>query len=156
MVDRFAIQPAELADLAAIRALLGEYQEWLGVDLSFQGFEHEVDDPLRSYGPPDGTLLIARIGGEPAGMIGLRRLDRDRAEMKRLFVRTALRGSGLGRQLIIRIVDEARALGYREIVLDTLPVMQHAQHLYEQLGFREIPPYYQSPLPGTRYLALRL
>jgi putative acetyltransferase len=133
-----------------------EYQQWLGVDLSFQHFAHEVESMPGEYAPPAGALFIALQDAEARGMIALRRLDRERAEMKRLFVRPAARGGGLGRALAQRVIEEARALGYREIVLDTLPVMHEAHRLYAALGFRPIPPYYASPIAGTTFLSLTL
>ena len=93
-------------------------------------------------------------------MIGLRPLDaREREsmrEMKRLFVRPAARGHGLAKQLIARVLDEARRLGYAEIRLDTLPMMGDAQALYVALGFADIEPYYDTPIAGTRFMAKRL
>ena len=154
--ESLTIRDAGPGDLAAIREMLLEYQRWVGVDLSFQGFAHEVARLPGDYAPPDGALLIARRGLEAAGMVALRRLDETRGEMKRLFVRTSARGTGVGRELVARIVDEARTRGYQSIVLDTLPNMQSAQRMYEQFGFRDVPPYYQSAIPGTRYLALAL
>jgi ribosomal protein S18 acetylase RimI-like enzyme len=154
--ESITIREAGPADLATIREMLLEYQRWLGVDLSFQGFAHEVEGLPGDYTAPDGALLIARRGAEVAGMVALRRLDATRGEMKRLFVRGAARGTGVGRELVARIVGEARARGYQSIVLDTLPKMQSAQRMYEQFGFRDVPPYYQSAIPGTRYMALAL
>jgi ribosomal protein S18 acetylase RimI-like enzyme len=150
------IEDATAADLAAIREMLHEYADWLKVDLCFQNFDAEVAGLPGDYAPPSGALLIARIDGQPAGMVALRRKDQDRCEMKRLFVRQAARGMRLGRALAERIILEARTRGYREMVLDTLPVMQDAQRLYVALGFRDIEPYYQSPITGTRFMALPL
>ena len=150
------ISDAETADLGAIRDMLHEYAAWLGIDLSFQHFALEVQGLPGDYQPPAGALLIARLDSEPAGMVALRRVTDDRCEMKRLYVRAGARGTGLGRRLGERIIVEARARGYREIVLDTLPVMQDAQRLYVALGFRDIAPYYHSPIQGTRYMALTL
>ena len=150
------ITDARPDELAVIREMLQEYREWLGIDLSFQGFSCEVHELPGDYAPPDGRLLIARLNGEPVGMIAMRRLDAGRAEMKRLFVRPSARGAHIGRELVMRIIDAAGERGYTSIVLDTLPVMQSAQRLYAQFGFIDIPPYYESPLPGTRYLGLRL
>jgi ribosomal protein S18 acetylase RimI-like enzyme len=150
------ISDAGAGDLAAIREMLHEYRDWLKVDLCFQQFDAEVQALPWQYEPPRGALLIARSGGTPVGMVALRPRDDDRCEMKRLFVRDDARGSGLGRQLVERIIAEARARGYREMILDTLPIMQSAQRLYESFGFRDIAPYYDSPIAGTRYMALRL
>ncbi len=151
-----SISAAGPEDLAAIREMLTEYAAWVAVDLGFQQFEREVQGLPGDYQPPFGCLLIARIADGPAGMVALRRRDDERCEMKRLYVRPEARGTGLGRQLAERVIAEARARGYREMLLDTLPVMQDAQRMYLTLGFRDIAPYYESPIPGTRYMALLL
>lgn len=136
--------------------MLQEYAAALGVDLAFQGFRREMQELPGDYAPPAGALLVARVGSRCSGMVALRQVDERRSEMKRLYVRPSARGAGLGRQLAERIITEARVRGYGEMVLDTLPIMQAAQRLYEDLGFRDIAPYYPSPVPGTRYMALML
>ena len=143
-------------DVATVRELFHEYQTQLGVDLSYQDFEAELRDLPGAYAAPSGRLLLASHHGTPVGCAALRDAGTGRAEMKRLFVRPAGRGLGVGKELIARLIDEARAAGYREMVLDTLPSMQSAQRLYAQFGFRDIPPYRASPVQGTRYLALSL
>jgi len=156
MTSPLSIGHAGAADLPMIRAMMLEYAAWIGLDLGFQGFAGEVAGLPGDYAPPGGALLIARDEAEAAGMIALRRFDDSRCEMKRLYVRPAARRGGLGRQLAMRIIDEARQRGYREMLLDTLPIMERAQSMYVSLGFRDIPPYYQSPIAGTRYMALTL
>ena len=136
--------------------MMQEYAAWLRVDLCFQNFSQELAGLPGDYALPDGALLVAQGEAALVGMVALRRKDAHLGEMKRLYVRDAARGTGLGRQLAERIIAEARARGYREICLDTLPVMQDAQHLYVRLGFRDIPPYYSSPVVGTRFMALAL
>jgi len=150
------ITAATAGDLAEVRAMLNEYAAWVGVDLCFQNFTRELADLPGDYAPPDGALLVARGEAGLIGMVAMRRRDRNRAEMKRLFVRDAARGTGVGRRLADRIIVEARARGYREICLDTLPVMQDAQRLYTRLGFQDIAPYYNSPIEGTRFMSLAL
>jgi putative acetyltransferase len=148
------IREAGPADLGAIRAMLLEYADWLKVDLCFQGFTRELAELPGDYAPPRGALYIAHQNGEPIGMVALRGRDDGRAEMKRLYVRPAGRGLGLGRQLIEHVIAAARGRHYTAIVLDTLPVMQSAQQLYEEFGFRDIEPYYDSPIKGTRFMGL--
>lgn len=138
------------------RALMREYQALLGVDLCFQGFEAELRGLPGSYAPPAGRLLLATVDGEAVGCVALREAGGTRAEMKRLFVRPAARGLGLGKALVLRVLTEARAAGYDEVVLDTLPTMAEAQRLYGELGFRDVPPYRPNPIAGTRYLGLAL
>ena len=140
-------------EIATVRTLLREYQERLGIDLCFQGFEAEVEGLPGAYAPPDGRLLLALHDGAPVGCVALQRRSPSRGEMKRLYVRPAARGLGVGRALVSRVLEDARTIGYEEIVLDTLPVMFEAQRLYEQFGFRDIAPYRSNPVPGTRYLA---
>ena len=152
----FAITSGDDARVAQARALLLEYAQTLGVDLSFQNFERELADFPSSYLPPDGALLIATVDERLAGGIAMRRLGEHVCEMKRLYVRPEFRGLGLGRTLAGAIIDAARDIGYRHMRLDTLPGMDDAQRLYRDLGFREIAAYYENPIPGTRYLELDL
>jgi putative acetyltransferase len=144
-------------DLAQIRRLFRSYADWLGVDLCFQGFERELAELPGCYAPPSGRLLIARVGGDVVGCVGLRPLEPGICEMKRLWVEPGFSGAGIGRRLAETIVQSARDIGYGRMRLDTLPErMPAAQHLYASLGFREIPPYYDNPLPGVTMLELAL
>ena len=143
-------------DLAACRELFREYQRSLGIDLAYQGFEEELATLPGKYAAPLGRLLLARRGDELLGCAALRPLDDLACEMKRLYVRPAARGTGLGRALAERLVAIAREQRYARMRLDTLPAMASAQGLYERLGFRDTPPYYDSPVAGTRFMALDL
>ncbi len=158
-------------DIARARALFVEYARWLNVDLCFQGFDQELATLPGAYGPPEGRLLLAGEPGQALGCIALRRLegtkDRGRGsadsastgaegEIKRLYVRPAARNGGWGRSLVLAVVAEARAIGYRELKLDTLDWMIEARTLYAKLGFRECAPYYPNPLAGAVYMALAL
>lgn len=143
-------------EIEIARKLLREYQRALGVDLCFQGFEAELAALPGAYAPPSGRLLLAWHDGVPIGCIALQRVDDSRGEMKRLYVRPSARGLGLGRTLVTRILGDAKAIGYSEVVLDTLPSMIEAQRLYEQFGFREIEPYRPNPVVGSRYLGKEL
>ena len=157
MVKGFAIEEAlDAASIAACRNLFLEYQRGLGVSLCFQGFDAELAALPGDYAPPRGRLLIARQGEAVAGCVALRPLFHRDAEMKRLYVRPAHRGTGLGRLLAQRVIREARAIGYESLKLDTLPQMHSAQNLYAKLGFRETAPYNDNPIGGTRFLALDL
>jgi ribosomal protein S18 acetylase RimI-like enzyme len=142
--------------IALSRVLFEEYAGWLGIDLSYQGFAAELDGLPGSYAPPRGRLLLALASGEAAGCVALRPLEGTICEMKRLFVRPAFRGQRIGRLLAERVVEDARAIGYRTMRLDTLPCMQAAIRLYEALGFVRCATYYQTPLQDTVFMELQL
>lgn len=142
------------ADYSAARSLIEEYAAGLGVDLCFQNFSAELAGLHEIYAPPDGCMLLARDGGELAGCVGVRRYDETRGELKRLYLRPAYRGTGLGRVLAERAIAKARGLGYSGILLDTLPQMAAAQALYRSMGFAEVAPYYPNPIAGVCYMAL--
>ena len=145
-------------EIAAAAALFREYADWLGIDLSFQGFAAELRDLPGKYAPPAGELLLAHSAdGNVLGCVALRPLDGiAMCEMKRLYVRPAARGLGAGRALVSTIIRSAQEIGYAEMRLDTLPMMAEALALYQRVGFVEIPAYYHNPVPGTRYLGKRL
>ena len=149
-------QARSAADVALCRELFTEYQRAIGVSLCFQGFERELDSLPGDYAPPRGRLLLARSAGAPLGCVALRPLGAREAEMKRLYVRSAARGTGLGRRLAQAAIDAARELGYATLRLDTLPGMQAAQALYANLGFRDTEPYNDNPLAEVRFMALAL
>jgi ribosomal protein S18 acetylase RimI-like enzyme len=144
----------------SVREIFLEYAGTLSVDLHFQGFDLELQDLPGEYASPRGTLLLALVNNQVAGCCALRPLDSadeaNASEMKRLYVRPAFRGLGLGRQLAEAVIDAARRYGYSSIFLDTLDEMETARALYEDLGFEEIPPYYHNPLPGAHYLRVLL
>lgn len=142
--------------MTAVRALFMEYAQSLGFSLCFQGFDKELATLPGAYAPPRGRLFLAQIGGDVAGCVGLRPLGEGRCEMKRLYVRPAFRGNGLGRRLAETAIAEARAIGHPRMVLDTLDSMAAARRLYASLGFREIPAYYDNPLNGVIYAELAL
>jgi ribosomal protein S18 acetylase RimI-like enzyme len=146
------VPAASLPDVERARALFREYERSLAVDLGYQGFEAELAALPGAYAPPRGRLFLALVAGEAVGCVALRPLGEDVCEMKRLYVRPSLRGHGAGRALARHVLEEARAIGYRAIRLDTLPMMNEAIALYETLGFRRIAPYYASPVAGTVYM----
>ena len=100
--------------------------------------------------------MLAGAPGKAFACIALRPLDAHVAEVKRLYVKPEHRGKGWGRRLARTLIEETRAIGYRELKLDTLERMTEARALYAELGFRECAPYYNNPLPGAVYMALAL
>ena len=146
-------------EIAQARALFGEYAASLDIDLCFQNFDEELATLPGAYAPPRGRLLLGGPIDRPLGCIALRPLPNGDAaigEVKRLYVRPDGRGSGLGRALVRHVLDDALAIGYRELKLDTLRTMRSARALYESLGFRECAAYYRNPIKGVCYMSLAL
>ena len=154
------VTPQSIDDLASLRAIFQEYAASLSIDLSFENFEHELAWLPGEYAPPRGALLMAIVDAQVAGCCALRPFDTadisNACEMKRLYVRPAYRGLGLGRLLAEASMDAARQYGYSHILLDTLDEMEAARSLYEELGFVEIPPYYHNPIARAHHLKARL
>jgi GNAT superfamily N-acetyltransferase len=155
------ILPARSPDaLDDARTLFREYQASLAIDLCFQGFLNELAGLPGEYAEPSGLLLLAFVDGAPAGCGGFRALPHsdhvNACEMKRLFVRPAFRGTGLGRLMVEQIMGGARLAGYTTMLLDTLSDMEAARALYQEAGFVEVAPYYLNPIPGAHYLMATL
>ena len=147
------IQAETAARIEDARHLFREYEAWLGVDLCFQSFEEELRDLPGKYAAPTGRLFLAFADGEIAGCVALRKIDNETCEMKRLYLRGNFRGAGLGKELIERLIEEARKIGYKKMRLDTLPgKMPKAVKLYESYGFQKIKPYYENPHKETLYM----
>ena len=141
-----------------IRALFREYASEWNIDLCFQNFEQELASLPGCYSPPAGRLFIARTkeSASLAGCVGVREFAPGVAEMKRLYVRPAFRGAGLGRLLAETSIRAAGEIGYRVMRLDTLERMKTAVALYESLGFRRIAAYRENPEADVVYLELPL
>jgi ribosomal protein S18 acetylase RimI-like enzyme len=150
------VRPIVAAELPLVRELFREYAAGLGVDLCFQRFEEEVAELPGAYAPPAGRLLLAWDGDVLAGCVALRPAGGGAGELKRLYVRPAFRGRGVGRLLAEAILAEAAAAGYHQVYLDTLPSMAEAIQLYRSLGFAEVAPYSPDPHPGALYLGREL
>ncbi len=143
-------------DLPAVGRLFVEYVDGLGIDLGFQDFDGELAGLPGRYAPPAGGLWLAWVDDEPVGCIGLRPLDGDRCELKRLYLRPDHRGGGLGRALVDAALRRADEAGHARVVLDTLPSMVGALALYRSMGFAEIDAYNDNPVPGVLFLERRL
>lgn len=152
------LQACSPEEVTEVRGLFLDYQADLGIDLCFQGFEQELINLPGDYAEPGGGLLLARAGDVAAGCCAFRPLANsdhlNACEMKRLFVRPAYRGLGLGRMLVDAIVTAAQQAGYTTMLLDTLSDMEAARALYQEVGFVETEPYYHNPLAGAHYLKL--
>jgi GNAT superfamily N-acetyltransferase len=154
-MSRFRLVKVRHAEeIAAAAALFREYADWLGIDLSFQGFEAELASLPGKYAPPMGELMLAcSPDGGALGCVAVRPLEGAAVcEMKRLYVRPPARGLGIGSTLVAAIIKSAEELGYAQMKLDTLPAMPEAFALYKRCGFLEIPAYYHNPVAGTVYL----
>src|SRR5688572_14242189 len=158
MTTMLRIIQAEYSEhIETVPAIFREYESWLDMDLCFQGFEEELQTLPGRYEPPDGRLYIASADEKPAGCIAMRKLEDGICEMKRLYLRSAFRGQGIGNALIEKLIDEARSAGYERMRLDTHPPkMGKAVSLYESYGFRPIPPYYENPNDGVLFMELVL
>ncbi len=142
--------------LEDVKLLLSEYEKSLNIDLSFQSFNEEMDDLLKKYGPPDGSLILIKADGIAAGCVAMRKLTEKVCEMKRLYVCDKFKGLGIGRKLVTIIIEEAQDKGYTFMRLDTLPEMKGAQYLYEDFGFYDIKPYVYNPIANARFMELKL
>ncbi len=136
-------------DLDHIKTLFSEYQDWLGVDLCFQGFQAELAELKAKY----DVMLLARWEGDVCGCVAIWPIDKkDTCEMKRLYVRDAYKQKGIGRKLAHAIFKEARLKGYQFMCLDTLAHLIPALTLYEDLGFHRCTPYYDNPYDEVIYM----
>lgn len=133
------------SDIRDVQDLLREYTAWaftLHPDSdqapTFQGLEQELATLPGIYAPPTGGLLLARYDDQPAGCIALKGHDDGIAELKRLYVRPGMRGHNIGRRLVASLIDEARRLGYRRLILDSHASMTSAHALYRAAGFRDV------------------
>jgi ribosomal protein S18 acetylase RimI-like enzyme len=143
--------------LEEIRTLFLEYVQTLDFNLCFQNFDKELNELPGAYGLPRGRLILCEVDGKSVGCIALKPLEQGVCEMKRLFVRPEFRRMRLGEALARRIIEEARAIGYSVMRLDTIKGrMDNAIALYTRLGFRETLPYYDNPIPNACYMELKL
>lgn len=150
------VQPNSEDQWRNARRLIEEYAASLNLDLSFQNLAYELEHLVSEYGPPAGAFFLAEENGSYLGCVGLRHFSDGIGEIKRLYTIPAARGRGLGRLLASRIVAAGKLLGYRRLLLDTLPSMKEAQSLYVSLGFKPTAAYRFNPVAGTAFLELEL
>jgi putative acetyltransferase len=150
------VQAVSEEDVAHVRRLFQEYWDSFGFTPCFQNFGRELAELPGKYAPPGGRLGLALVDGLPAGCVALRRIDAGRCEAKRLYVKPEMRGRSLGGALLAWAIAEARAAGYRELLGDTMPVMQQALAMYDRMGFERTGPYGAEPTAGAIYLRLKL
>lgn len=152
-LDKITIGLAVNADdLACVKQLFKDYAEQLPVSLDFQDFNEELDSFPKGF----RCLLLARKEGQPIGAVGIKPHNDKTCEMKRLFVRPSAQGIGLGRALSLRVIKEAKGLGYSEMILDSLKRLKPAVALYQSLGFTEIKPYNFNPEDDVIYMRRNL
>ena len=143
-----------------VRELFTEYTDMLIAGdpnfadylLGLQHFDEELMHLERKYGPPEGRLYLVYCDGVAAGCVGLKKVDGENAEIKRLYVRPAFRGHRIGDEMVHRIIADAREIGYRALLLDTLPFLETAIKMYRRLGFYDIPSYNGSPMENLIYM----
>lgn len=143
--------------------LFDAYQQWLiqndpdlQIVLNGQGYDDELEHLKEKYGAPEGAIYILTADGVDIGCIALRKIDEKTCEVKRVFLQMDYRGIGLGKQMMEQVIEDARRAGYREMVLDTLPIMTGACGLYERMGFVPTEKYNDNPLPYAIYMKLAL
>lgn len=142
--------------LREVRALFQEYWDSFAFSPCFQHFDRELRALPGEYAPPAGRLGLSMVEEQPAGCIAMRSVDARTCEMKRLYVRPAYRGGGVGNALVRWIIEQARVAGYRGLYADTMPVMREALAMYERIGFTRTAPYTEEPTDGAVYLFLPL
>jgi GNAT superfamily N-acetyltransferase len=150
------IRAASDQEIAIVQSLWREYWASFRFSPCFQNFEEELRSLPDAYDGPRGRLLVGYVCGDPAGTAALRPINERSCEAKRFYVRPKYRGKRIGRSLLERLVEEARAAGYRNMYGDTLESMTQALDLYKRFGFLETPPYAADPTPGAIYLKLSL
>jgi len=138
-------------DLEQVRSLFMEYFAWvdttLGVDMTYQGVDQELNTLPGAYSAPEGCLLLAQVDGQATGCVALRPRGPGVCELKRIYVRPVYQGQGLGRALCQRVIQEGKDKGYSLMRLDTEKTLSAAQYVYRACGFQDAPPYYPVP-PG--------
>jgi ribosomal protein S18 acetylase RimI-like enzyme len=142
------VDATDPATVSEVRGVLLAYHDELTMQFSANMLTGELETLPVPYVPPDGALLIARDdSGRAVGCVAVKGLSESECEVKRLYVLTESRGSGLGRALVRAAMDQARGMGYREMLLiAVLHTTAAAQRIYRALGFEETPQFRETPL----------
>ena len=152
-----SLKKAETAtDFDNGKLLFKQYIQSLDFALTFQDVDRELAEISIEYNAPAGVLLLAYDGNKAIACAGVRKIDANIAELKRMFVDPDYRGHQLGQQLLQMALATAKQLGYTSIRLDTVPFMRSAIKLYQAVGFREIDPYRFNPMPGAIFMEKEL
>lgn len=138
------VRVATAFDYVQAALLLGEQRAFtenlLGRELAEvqPASQREFSHLAGFYRPPHGKLLLARLNGEPVGIVGVRRLDAQRGEGKRLYLRPSARGRGIARLLVHELFAASRELGFRSLYIETSPgMLPEAYELCRRLGFEQ-------------------
>lgn len=157
MENKIELVEAKTADdFSAAKILILEYVTWLGIDLSFQNFDHEFNTLSETYSPPNGGLCVVYRNDKPVGVAGIKKFNETECEVKRMYVQPASRGLGIGKLLITHCIQIAKRLNYEKVKLDTAGFMKSAIKLYTDSGFIEIPAYRHNPYEEARFFELNL
>lgn len=139
-------------DFGRCREIILEYVKTLGVDLTYMDLPNELSSMEQKYSSPEGVFILAFDGDLVAGCVGIRKINWEIAELKRLYVKNVYRGLKIGLILLQKVLESAQQLGYKKVRLDVIPSLLKAKSLYHSLGFEEIPPYFNNPVIGTVYM----
>jgi len=150
------IKAATKAEYDAAISLFEEYAGWLNIDLCFQHFSEELAQISTIYAPPSGGIILVKAGDAYIGCAGIRRIDDEVAELKRMYVKAEFQQQGIGKALLQETLALATELHYKKVRLDTLSRLVPAIHLYRQSGFYDIPAYYHNPEKSVVYLEKQL
>ncbi|MDW3190833.1 MAG: GNAT family N-acetyltransferase [Cytophagales bacterium] len=136
--------------------LFKEYADQIETDLSFQNFDEEMENIEHQYSKPWGTLYLIYQKEALAGCFAIRKFESTICELKRMYLRTSARGSGLGKTMLLEAIEAAKSMQYQKMRLDTLPTMKPAIELYQKVGFYEIDPYRFNPIPDSKFFEIDL
>jgi len=139
-------------EILGAKNLIIEYVQWLDHDLGYQNIDDELHNFPEKYKEPDGSFIVAKDGNTIIGCVGIRKLEENICEMKRLFVNDHYKGLGIGRELVEKIIEEAKIKNYKKMRLDTLSTMEAALKMYYNNDFYNIKPYYNNPNTNAQYL----